>query len=137
MDGEWELIDINHHAQDELSQLGATYNDMNQRIKANFLKQRQFVSNASHELKTPIAIIKSYAQLIRRQGKEKPEIIEESVEAIDFETNRMNQLIQQMLTLATLDRGDGLTYQTVDIIKLTRQTVRAISTTFDRKILFE
>src|SRR5699024_6372167 len=42
MDGEWELIDINHHAQDELSQLGATYNDMNQRIKANFLKQRQF-----------------------------------------------------------------------------------------------
>src|SRR5699024_3619871 len=70
-------------------------------------------------------------------GKEKPEIIEESVEAIDFETNRMNQLIQQMLTLATLDRGDGLTYQTVDIIKLTRQTVRAISTTFDRKILFE
>ena len=38
------------------------------------------MSNASHELKTPIAIIKSYAQLIKRQGKAKPEVIEESVE---------------------------------------------------------
>lgn len=136
-DGEWELIEIRNHDQDELSQLGATYNEMNRRIKANFLKQKQFVSNASHELRTPIAIIKSYAQLIRRQGKENPEVIVESVEAIDFETNRMTQLIEQMLTLATMDRGDSLTYQTVDLVKLSRQIVRSISSTFDRKINFE
>ncbi|WP_440895063.1 ATP-binding protein [Amphibacillus sp. Q70] len=136
-DGEWELIEIDTRAHDELTQLGATYNEMNQRIKDNFSKQEQFVSNASHELKTPIAIIKSYAQLIQRQGKENPEVIEESVEAIDFETNRMTQLIQQMLTLATLDRGNGLTYQTIDLVRLSRDTIRTISSTFDREIHFD
>ncbi len=137
MDGEWQLIELDSNVNDEISQLGATYNEMNERIRENFLKQKQFVSNASHELKTPIAIIKSYAQLIQRQGKVNPEVIEESVEAIDFETDRMTQLIQQMLMLATLDRGDTLTYQTVDLVKLARDSVRSISTAFNRKIQFE
>lgn len=136
-DGEWELIELNSNLNDELSRLGATYNEMNQRIKENFEKQKQFVSNASHELKTPIAIIKSYAQIIKRQGEVNPEVIGESVEAIDFETNRMTQLIQQMLTLATLDRGAGLTYETTDLINLSRQTIRSFSATFNRKIHFE
>lgn len=136
-DGEWQLIEFDSKTNDEIAQLGATYNEMNERIKENFLKQKQFVSNASHELKTPIAIIKSYAQLIKRQGKVNPEVIEESVEAIDFETNRMTQLIQQMLLLATLDRGDGLTYQPVDIVKMCRDTIRSIATAFERKIQFE
>lgn len=137
MDGEWQLIELDSNMNDEISQLSATYNEMNERIRENFLKQKQFVSNASHELKTPIAIIKSYAQLIQRQGKVNPEVIEESVEAIDFETDRMTQLIQQMLMLATLDRGDTLTYQTVDLVKLARDSVRSISTAFNRKIQFE
>src|SRR5690625_3191875 len=136
-EGEWELIELNSNLNDEISQLGATYNEMNQRIRENFDKQKQFVSNASHELKTPIAIIKSYAQIVQRQGKDNPDVIEESVEAIDFETNRMTQLIQQMLTLATLDRGDGLTYETVDLVKLSQHAIRSFSSTFDRKIHFE
>lgn len=136
-DGEWQLIELNSKSNDEISQLGATYNEMNERIRENFFKQKQFVSNASHELKTPIAIIKSYAQLIKRQGKVNPEVIEESVEAIDFETGRMTQLIQQMLMLATLDRGDGLTYQTVDLVKLSRDSIRSISAAFNRSIQFD
>ena len=136
-DGEWQLIELNSKSNDEISQLGATYNEMNERIRENFFKQKQFVSNASHELKTPIAIIKSYAQLIKRQGKVNPEVIEESVEAIDFETGRMTQLIQQMLMLATLDRGDRLTYQTVDLVKLSRDSIRSISAAFNRSIQFD
>jgi len=136
-DGEWQLIELNSKSNDEITQLGATYNEMNERIRENFFKQKQFVSNASHELKTPIAIIKSYAQLIQRQGKVNPEVIEESVEAIDFETDRMTQLIQQMLMLATLDRGDGLTYQTVDLVKLSRDSIRSISAAFNRRIQFD
>src|SRR5690625_6294473 len=49
----------------------------------------------------------------------------------------MTQLIQQMLTLATLDRGDGLTYETVDLVKLSQHAIRSFSSTFDRKIHFE
>src|SRR5690625_7720741 len=49
----------------------------------------------------------------------------------------MTQLIQQMLTLATLDRGDGLSYDTVDIVKLSPHAIRSFSSTFDRKIHFE
>src|SRR5699024_857731 len=136
-DGDWQLMELNSKSNDEISKLGATYNEMNERIRENFFKQKQFVSKASHELKTPIAIIKSYAQLIKRQGKVNPEVIEESVEAIDFETGRMTQLIQQMLMLATLDRGDRLTYQTVDLVKLSRDSIRSISAAFNRSIQFD
>ncbi|SEN67861.1 His Kinase A (phospho-acceptor) domain-containing protein [Amphibacillus marinus] len=135
--GQWKDLVIKGKEKDEIVQLGLTYNEMNGRIKDNFLKQKQFVADASHELKTPLAIIKSYAQLIKRQGQTRPEVLNESVQAIEFETNRMDKLIQQMLALATLDRADKLKFESVDIAKLCREIVRSCSLTYNRTITFE
>src|SRR5699024_3792583 len=54
----WTKIDVLNRSQDELYQMEKTFNDMIDHLKDNFQKQEQFVSNASHELKTPISILK-------------------------------------------------------------------------------
>lgn len=96
----WQKIHVRSHSKDELYHMEQTFNEMIDHLKDSFDKQEQFVSDASHELKTPIAIVKSYAQLIERRGTERPEIVQESIEAIETEADRMNNLVQQLLFLA-------------------------------------
>src|SRR5699024_7588277 len=90
-------INVDNRTRDELYDMEKTFNEMIDQLKESFDKQEVFVSDASHELKTPIAIIKSYAQLMKRQGKERPEVVEESIEAIDTEADRMQKLLKQLL----------------------------------------
>lgn len=97
---DWKKIRLKNHSRDELYQMEKTFNDMIDHLQASFQKQEQFVSDASHELKTPISIVKSYAQLLERHGKIRPEVFEEAVHAIDSEAIRMQKLVEQMLFLA-------------------------------------
>lgn len=92
-------------ADDELSRLAATFHEMIERLQASFEKQNRFVSDASHELRTPIAIIKGYADLIGQWAKDDPQVLEESVAAIRKEANGMTGLIEQLLFLARGDSG--------------------------------
>ncbi|HKL75679.1 MAG TPA: HAMP domain-containing sensor histidine kinase [Halanaerobiales bacterium] len=88
---------------DELAELAETFNSMLDRLEKAFKKQEQFVSDASHELRTPISIIKGYINILDRWGKEDKEIKEEAVESIKSEIQSMNDLIESLLFLA---RGD-------------------------------
>ncbi len=96
----WKKIEVQSSSNDELQQMELTFNEMIDHLKANYQKQEQFVSDASHEMNTPISIVKSYAQLLKRRGKERPELFDEAVEAIDSEADRMQLLVEQMLLLA-------------------------------------
>lgn len=97
---EWQKIDVQNRSKDELYQMELTFNEMIDHLKDNYQKQEQFVSDASHEMNTPISIVKSYAQLLKRRGKERPELFDEAVDAIDSEADRMQLLVEQMLLLA-------------------------------------
>lgn len=89
--------------EDELSRLASTFNSMIDRLQGSFEKQNQFVSDASHELRTPIAVIKGYVNLLDRWGKDDKEILEESIEAIKKETENMTVLLEKLLFLARND----------------------------------
>src|SRR5699024_4349451 len=95
----WQKIDVENRSHDELYEMEQTFNEMIERLKENYEKQEVFVSDASHELKTPISIVKSYAQLMHRRGDKHPELISESVQAINTEADRMQQLVEQLLLL--------------------------------------
>lgn len=97
---EWKKIEVQSSSKDELHQMELTFNEMIDHLKENYQRQEQFVSDASHEMNTPISIVKSYAQLLKRRGKERPELFDEAVEAIDSEADRMQLLVEQMLLLA-------------------------------------
>ena len=87
----------------ELSGLEAAVNNMLKRLVASQKKQIRFVDDASHELRTPIAVIQGYAHMLERWGKDDPAVMDEAIEAIETETAHMKTLVDQLLFLA---RGD-------------------------------
>lgn len=91
---------------DELSRLAKTFNEMIYRLQLSFEKQNQFVSDASHELRTPISVIQGYIGLIDRWGKEDKNVLQESIDAIKNETMGMTELIEKLLFLAKGDSGN-------------------------------
>ena len=90
---------------DELKDLAETFNDMLDRIQSSYEIQNQFVSDASHELRTPIAVIKGYAGMLHRWGKDDKEVLEESITAIKGESENMQQLVEKLLFLARSDNN--------------------------------
>ena len=90
---------------DELTDLANTFNNMLNRLQVGITQQQQFVSNASHELRTPVTVIRGYSDVLARWGSSDPEIFKESVEAIQSETENMQQLIEQLLFLARSDQN--------------------------------
>lgn len=80
-------------------------NNLLARMRESYRQQSRFVSDASHELRTPIAVIQGYADMLDRWGKEDSQVLEESIEAIKHESNHMKTLIEQLLFLARGDAG--------------------------------
>ncbi len=91
---------------DELSRLAVTFNEMIGRLQESFERQNRFVSDASHELRTPITIIKGYADLVEEWAKDDPKVLAESVTAIRKEVKVMTGLIEELLFLARGDSGN-------------------------------
>jgi signal transduction histidine kinase len=90
---------------DELKELAETFNDMIDRIQHSYEQQDQFVSDASHELRTPISVIQGYANLLYRWGKNDKEVLDESITAIKIEAENMKDLVEKLLFLARSDKN--------------------------------
>jgi signal transduction histidine kinase len=89
-------------SQDELMELTNRINDMLNNLEQSFLRQQNFVADASHELKTPISVIQGYANMLRRWGKDDPKILDEGIEAIARDSENMKRIVEQLLLLARL-----------------------------------
>lgn len=88
----------------ELKDLANIINAMLDRIEVSYESQKQFVSDASHELRTPIAVIQGYVNLLDRWGKKDEEVLEESIEAIKNESQEMQDLVERLLFLSRHDK---------------------------------
>ena len=102
-----ERLDIPGGAK-ELAVLAEAINAMLERIERSYQAQSRFVSDASHELRTPISVIQGYANMLDRWGKNDPEAAQEAINAIRQEAESMSALVQNLLFLA---RGDNQTQQ--------------------------
>ncbi|MHC1786599.1 MAG: sensor histidine kinase [Christensenellales bacterium] len=92
----------------DLQGLENAVNSLLGRMQESYRQQNRFVSDASHELRTPISVIKGYAQMLERWGKDDPKVLGESIAAIRSEADNMQQLVEQMLFLARGDAGRNL-----------------------------
>lgn len=91
-------------SQDELRELTERINKMLNNLEQSFDRQKKFVSDASHELKTPIAVIQGYSNLLLRWGKSDPAVLDESLESIAREADNMKRIVEQLLLLAKIGR---------------------------------
>ncbi len=89
----------------DLQGLQDAINNLLTRMHESYRQQAQFVSDASHELRTPIAVIQGYAGMLDRWGKQDEKILDESISAIKSEAAYMSRLIEQLLFLARGDTG--------------------------------
>ena len=89
----------------ELKVLSDSFDKMIERLETSFNKQNQFISDVSHELKTPISVISGYANLLDRWGKDDAETCNKSIQAIKNETKNMNELVSKLLYITKADTG--------------------------------
>lgn len=96
------LIDIED---ENLSGLEDAVNNLIKRMHESYRQQIRFVDDASHELRTPIAVIQGYANMLDRWGKNDEKILDEAISAIKTESEHMKVLVEQLLFLARGDMG--------------------------------
>jgi len=117
----------------EIQELGNAFNDLltaqNQRLQ----RERDFVSNASHELKTPIAAVRGNINLIKRHGDKHPEVIPESLGYIDEESLRMQNLIENLLNLSRADRAE-LVLENINLSQISEKIGQQYQTSITDKL---
>ena len=106
----------------DLQGIEAAMNNLLIRMRDSYRQQARFVNDASHELRTPIAVIEGYANMLARWGKEDEKVLDESIAAIQNESEHMKHLVEQLLFLARGDSGKTqLTMETVSLNALMRE----------------
>ena len=91
-------------ADDELNELAKTLNEMLDRLQGGINKQQKFVSDASHELRTPAAVIKGYIEFIENYGTADEALLKENLKVIGSEAQNMQNLLENLLFLSRTDQ---------------------------------
>lgn len=107
-------------SRDEVHRLAVTLNDMLGRLEAASDRQRRFVSDAAHELRSPLASIRTQVEVARRLGD-----FEDTAEGVLDDIERLSRLVDDMLLLARLDEAAGSVRRRVpvDLVALARDLV--------------
>ena len=110
---------------DELQRLSDTLNEMLDRIETAFQRVTQFTADASHELRTPVSLIRTEAELALRRSRTENEY-QESLQHVLLEAERTTALIEQLLSLARADSGrETLHMQSVNLSDTLRNVVES------------
>lgn len=134
----YEKIESVENTSKELDDLTDTFNLMMKRLSEQEEKEKSFIANASHELKTPITVIKSYSEMLKRFGKTKPEVLEEGLDAIHEEAKRMSYLASQMLQITSFhDQSENEEVRSFELINVLQRIVKKLSVTHQRNIEFK
>ncbi|HEY0754369.1 MAG TPA: HAMP domain-containing sensor histidine kinase [Ktedonobacteraceae bacterium] len=110
---------------DEIAELAASFNQMADRIQQMFAAQQaserraqRFVSDASHELRTPITSLRGFTEVLIRGAKDDPETVQRVLGLMKNEAERMTELVNNLLTLARLDEGHVPATNDIDLIEM-------------------
>jgi len=114
----------------EVGQLAVAFNAMLAHVEASLHSRqeseerlRHFVADASHELRTPVAVVRSHAELARRSDEPLPAEVAHALERIGAESERMGRLVDDLLLLARLDSGRPLAREEVDLTRIVLEAV--------------
>lgn len=116
--------------ENEVGRVGSAFNHMLDNVEnalaarhRSETKVRQFVADASHELRNPLASIRGYAELTRRSEEQLPQDAAYALGRIEAESDRMSALVEDLLLLARLDSQPTLDLQPVDVTEMVLNAV--------------
>lgn len=112
-------------SQDEIAELASSFNQMADRIQQMFAAQQaserraqRFVSDASHELRTPITSLRGFTEVLLRGAKDDPATTQHILTLMKSEAERMTELVNDLLTLARLDEGHVPEPAAIDLVEV-------------------
>jgi two-component system OmpR family sensor kinase len=91
---------------DELGRLAETFNELLARLASSFAQQRQFMADASHELRTPVATARTAATVALQRPHRQEEDYRSTLEMVEQQTGRLARIVEDMFTLARADAGN-------------------------------
>ncbi|AOY77137.1 GAF domain-containing sensor histidine kinase [Clostridium formicaceticum] len=98
-------VKVNHQSNDEIGTLGETINDMATQLSKIDALRKEFIANISHELKTPLSLIKAYAELVKDMENFSAKDREQYLQVIIDESDRLNGMIEDILYLSKMESG--------------------------------
>jgi two-component system OmpR family sensor kinase len=141
-----ERLVLHKPPQDDIDRLAGSLNEMVTRLekaeelqKASEQRFKRFFSDASHQLRTPLTSIRGFTEILMRGAIDDPKTRQHVLERMKSESERMTNLINDLLTLARLDDGYPLKLQYADLIELATDAINQARKRVkdDRKIVFE
>lgn len=128
----------------ELDQLARTFNGLLGRLQSAFQdreialeEQKRFVQDASHELRTPLTSILGYTRMLGSWGLSDPAAAREGIAAIEKEAERMNGLVERLLTLAHGDADSFLNLMDVDLGEVVNEAVTSVNVAQGNKVAID
>ena len=112
---------------DEISELGREFNALTEQLETNEVQRRRFVSDASHELKTPLASIRLLSDSILQTEDMDPETVREFVSDIRTESDRLQRTTEKLLVLSRMDDDIKVVPEPVDLKQVTLDTLSALA----------
>ncbi len=141
-----ERLVLHKPPQDDIDRLAGSLNEMVTRLekaeelqKASEQRFKRFFSDASHQLRTPLTSIRGFTEILMRGAIDDPKTRQHVLERMKSESERMTNLINDLLTLARLDDGYPLKLQYVDLIELATDAINQAKKRArdERKIIFD
>lgn len=114
----------------EVETVATAFNTMLEEVESALVQRhdseerlRRFIADASHELRTPVSVVRSHAEYALRTGADIPSEVRHALERIDAQSERMGHLVEDLLLLARLDSGRPLASDDVDLTRLVLDSV--------------
>lgn len=119
---------------DEFGRLAGTFNDLLNRLEASLTQQRQFMADASHELRTPVTTSRIAAAVALQQSHRTEEEYRETLAIIEQQSTRLTRIVEDMFTLARADAGSYPVHRTLMYLdEIVDDVVRAARVLADTK----
>jgi two-component system, OmpR family, sensor kinase len=121
------------HGKDDIAALAEQFNAMLDRLEQAFTAQREFIDDASHELRTPITIVRGHLEVMGDDPEERAEVVRICTDELD----RMSRMVEDLLLLARAQRPDFLRPQQVSVAELTVDIDAKVRALGERRWLLE
>ncbi|GLI55183.1 hypothetical protein PM10SUCC1_06980 [Propionigenium maris DSM 9537] len=121
------------YPEEEFKKIVQLQNSFIKKIRNYISREKKFISNASHELLTPVTVIKGYTEVLR-WGSDDKEVLNSALDTIENETERMEELMRSLMVLSKIEETEKNILVPLDMKKIVEEEGKRLQGVYERKI---